>query len=88
MLCDLDYARHGIIHPKVGGSALELELQPPLVFGNHLQVMMLLLLDAEGVLFDVPDGYHIEILHLFLDGGEILGAGTPLEAFGNVGQVK
>ena len=88
MLCDLNYARHGIIHPKVSGSALKLKLQPPLVFGNHLQVVMLLLLDAEGVLFDVPDGYHIEVFHLFLYGGEILGAWSPLEAFGNVGQVK
>lgn len=87
MFCYLNYTRHGIVHSEVGGSALELELQPPLVFGNHLQIVMLLLLDAEGVLFYVPDRYHKEILHLFLNGGKILRPGTPLEAFGNIGQV-
>jgi hypothetical protein len=49
--------------------------------------VMLLLLDAEGVLFYVPDRYHKEILHLFLNGGKILRPGTPLEAFGYIGQV-
>lgn len=87
MFCYLYNPRHGIIHSEVCGCALELELQPPLVFGNHLQIVMLLLLDAECILFDVPDGHHKEILHLFLNGGEILWPGTPLEAFGNIGQV-
>ena len=54
----------------------------------NIQIVMLLLLDAEAVLFDVSDGYHKEIFHLFLDGGKILWSGTPLEALGNIGQIK
>lgn len=87
MFCYLNDARHGIVHSIVSGCALKLELQPPLVFGNDLHIVILLLLDVEGVPFNVPDGHHEEVVHLFLDGGEILRPGTPQEALGNIGQV-